>query len=232
MKPTARPRVKICCIASLQEAQMAIAFGASAVGLVSAMPSGPGPIGEDLITGINAFIPPGVASFLLTSKQDVESIIAQQRRTRVNTLQIVDRLERGAHRELRRALPGIRLVQVIHVTGDEAIEEAMSVWADVDGLLLDSGNPSAKVKELGGTGRTHNWKTSSEIRASVDIPVFLAGGLTPENVQDAIRQVGPWAVDVCSGVRTQGKLDQEKLSRFFAEIYAVKLSSTVERPTE
>jgi len=221
MKSTPHPRVKICCIASLQEAQTAIEFGASAVGLVSAMPSGPGVISEDLITGIAAFIPPGVSTFLLTSRQDVESIIAQQRRTRVNTLQIVDRLEPGAHRKLRNALPGIRLVQVIHITGNESIEEALSVWADVDALLLDSGNPSAEVKGLGGTGRTHSWSISSEIRASVAIPVFLAGGLTPDNVQEAIRQVGPYAVDVCSGVRTNGKLDAEKLSRFFSAVSAI-----------
>jgi phosphoribosylanthranilate isomerase len=218
MKPTARPRVKICCIASLQEAQLAIEFGASAVGLVSAMPSGPGVIGEDLISGIAAFIPPGISTFLLTSKQDVESIIAQQQRTRVNTLQIVDRLEPGSHRKLRKALPGIRIVQAIHVTGDESLEEALAVWPNVDALLLDSGNPSAEVKELGGTGRTHNWSISADIRATVDVPVFLAGGLNPDNVQEAIRQVRPWAVDVCSGVRTQGKLDPEKLSKFFAKI--------------
>jgi phosphoribosylanthranilate isomerase len=218
VKPTTRPRVKICCISSLQEALMAIEFGASAVGLVSAMPSGPGVIGEDLIAGITPFIPPGVSTFLLTSKQDVESIIAQQRRTRVSSLQIVDRLEPGAHRKLRSALPGIRLVQAIHITGDESLEDALAVWAEVDALLLDSGKPAAEVKELGGTGRTHNWSVSAEIRATVDIPVFLAGGLTPENVQEAIRQVQPWGVDVCSGVRTNGKLDREKLSKFFEQI--------------
>jgi phosphoribosylanthranilate isomerase len=211
---------------------MAVEFGASAVGLVSAMPSGPGPIGEDLITGIAAFIPPGVSTFLLTSKQDVDSIITQQRRTRVNTLQIVDRIEPGAHRKLRSALPGIRLVQVIHVTGDESLEQAMAVWPHVDALLLDSGNPSAEVKELGGTGRTHNWSVSADIRSAVDVPVFLAGGLTPENVQDAIRQVRPWAVDVCSGVRTHGKLDRDKLSKFFAQVSAVNSNDALEGPTE
>lgn len=207
---------------------MAVGFGASAVGLVSAMPSGPGVIGEDLITGIAAFIPPGVSTFLLTSKLDADSIITQQRRTRVNTIQIVDRLEPGVHKILRSALPGIRLVQVIHVTGEESIEEAMSIWADVDALLLDSGNPSAEVKELGGTGRTHNWSVSADIRAAVDIPVFLAGGLTPENVQDAIRQVRPWAVDVCSGVRINGQLDRDKLSKFFAQVSAVNSNDAIE----
>src|SRR5678815_1545573 len=89
MKPSARPRVKICCIASVEEAWMAIEAGASAVGLVSAMPSGPGPIPEALIVEIAATIPPGVSSFLLTCLQDVRSIIDQQRRLRVNTIQIL-----------------------------------------------------------------------------------------------------------------------------------------------
>src|SRR6185503_8067638 len=112
MKPTDSPRVKICCIASIEEAWMAIDAGTNAIGLVSAMPSGPGPIAEDLIAEIAAIVPPGVASFLLTSKQDVESIIDQQRRLRVNTIQICDRLESGSYAELKSALPGVALVQV------------------------------------------------------------------------------------------------------------------------
>lgn len=213
-------RVKICCISSISEARMAIDHGASAVGLVSEMPSGPGVIGKDLIARIAAQIPPFVSSFLLTSKRDAELIIAQQRRTRVNTLQIVDRLEPGAHGKLRSALPGIRIVQVIHVTGDESVGEAISVAPRVDALLLDSGNPSAAVRELGGTGRTHDWNVSARIRAAVSVPVFLAGGLTAENVREAIRQVRPFAVDVCSGVRTNGKLDTRKLTDFFTQVAA------------
>src|SRR5215216_2449660 len=111
MRPAAITRVKICCISSLEEARMAIGFGASALGLVSQMPSGPGVIAEDLICTIAAAIPPAVSSFLLTSEQDAEDIIAQQRRCGTNTIQICDRLERGTYAELRRALPGIRIVQ-------------------------------------------------------------------------------------------------------------------------
>src|SRR5262245_54428931 len=158
------PRVKICCIASIAEAWMAINHGASAIGLVSAMPSGPGPIPEELIAEIAATVPPGVSSFLLTCLQDVDSIIDQQRRLRVNTIQICDRLTRGSCRELREALPGVSLVQVVHVTGPEAVEEAMSVAPHVDAVLLDSGNQSLAVKELGGTGRTHDWNLSRQIR--------------------------------------------------------------------
>jgi len=214
MKPSTRTRVKICCIASIQEAVLAIEAGASAVGLVSAMPSGPGPIAEDLIAEIAVSIPPAIGSFLLTCKENVAAIIDQQKRLRVNTIQICDRLSAGAHQELRAALPGISLVQVIHVTGPEAVEEAISVAPHVDAILLDSGNQSLPVKELGGTGRTHDWNLSKQIRESVDVPLFLAGGLKPENVADAIQAVRPFGVDVCSGLRTNGNLDREKLKQF------------------
>jgi len=218
MEATTKPRVKICCIASVAEAWMAIEHGASAIGLVSAMPSGPGPIAEELIAEIAAPVPPGVASFLLTCKQDVASIIDQQRRTRVNTIQICDRLVDGTYEDLRQALPGISLVQVIHVTGPEAVHEALAISSHVDAILLDSGNQSLRVKELGGTGRTHDWALSRAIRESVEVPVYLAGGLKPENVAEAIRAVRPFGVDVCSGLRTDGRLDESKLKSFFAAL--------------
>ena len=194
---------------------MAIEAGASAVGLVSAMPSGPGPIPEELIAEIAATIPPGVSSFLLTCLQDAASIIDQQRRLGVNTIQICDRLTEGSYQDLREALPGISLVQVVHVTGPEAVEEAIAVAPNVDAILLDSGNQSLAIKELGGTGRTHDWTLSRKIRESIDVPLFLAGGLNPSNVAVAIREVQPFGIDVCSGLRTNGHLDREKLKEFF-----------------
>lgn len=218
MQATKKPRVKICCISSIEEAQLAIHYGASALGLVSSMPSGPGVIAEDLIAEIAATIPPGVASFLLTSKQDVASIIEQQRHCKVNTIQICDRLLHGTYDELRAALPGIALVQVIHVTGDESLAEALSVAPHVHALLLDSGNQSLAIKELGGTGRVHNWEISRAIRAQVSIPIFLAGGLNPTNIKQAISQVGPFGLDICSGVRKNGQLDEALLAKFFTSV--------------
>jgi len=194
---------------------MAIEQGASAVGLVSAMPSGPGPISEELIAEIAAKIPPGVSSFLLTCRQDVAAIVDQQRRLRVNTIQICDRLPEGSYAQLREELPGISLVQVIHVTGPEAVDEAIAIAPEVDAILLDSGNQSLPIKELGGTGRTHDWRLSRQIRESIDVPLYLAGGLKPENVAAAIREVQPFGVDVCSGLRTEGRLDPQKLAAFF-----------------
>lgn len=218
MPPAAKPRVKICCISSLAEARLAVRYGASAVGLVAEMPSGPGVIAEELIAEIAAFVPPGVASFLLTSRQETQEIIAQHRRCRTSVIQICDRLVSGGYDELRAALPGIGIVQVIHVGGAESVEEALAIAPHVHALLLDSGNPSLPVKQLGGTGRVHNWNYSRQICAQAPVPVFLAGGLKPENVAAAVRQVGPFGLDVCSGVRTEGKLDEEKLARFFDQI--------------
>lgn len=197
---------------------MAIRYGASALGLISEMPSGPGPIEEELIREIAAHIPPGVASFLLTSKQDAASIVAQQRRCRVNTVQICDRLERGSYDEMRELMPGVSLVQVIHVSGEESLEEAVRVAPQVNALLLDSGNQSLAVKELGGTGRRHDWTISRRIRERVEVPVFLAGGLNAGNVLEAVETVGPFGLDMCSGLKVGGRLDEQKLSSLFSEL--------------
>lgn len=218
MEPTKTPRVKICCIANVAEANLAISYGASALGLGSEIPSGLGMISEGLIAQVASLVPPAVSSFLLTSKPDTLAIIAQQRRLGVNTIQICDRLQSGTYDDLRQALPGIALVQVIHVTDSDSIKEAVTAAPHVHGLLLDSGNQSLEIKELGGTGKTHNWEISRQIRELVEIPVFLAGGLTPENVSEAIQQVQPFGVNVCSGVRTEGKLDEQKLAKFFHQI--------------
>jgi len=208
-------RVKICCIATIDEARMAIRAGASALGLVSTMPSGPGVIPWERIEEIAAAVPPPIATFLLTCSQDAAEIAEQQRRCRTNTIQICDHLTTGTYDELRRATPGIKIVQVIHVSGDESVDEAIEVARHVDAILLDSGNQKLAVKELGGTGRTHDWRLSRRIRESVPVPVFLAGGLTPDNVRDAVESVEPFGLDLCSGVRTNGDLDEVKLRAFF-----------------
>jgi phosphoribosylanthranilate isomerase len=197
---------------------MAIEAGASALGLVSRMPSGPGVISDDAAAEIAAAVPPSVDTFLLTARQDVEAIAAQQRAAGARTLQLVDALPEGAHAVLRAALPGVKLVQVIHVTGPGSLEEAEGVAPHVDALLLDSGNPTLEIKELGGTGRRHDWELSRRIRAAVDVPLFLAGGLRPDNVREAVETVGPFGLDVCSGLRSGAgfDLDRGKLWRFMA----------------
>ena len=212
-------RVKICCINSREEAKMAIGYGASAIGLVGKMPGGPGPIEDELIKEIAQTIPPPIATFLLTSETDAQEIISHHYRTNTNTIQIVDELTDRYYQLLRKNIPNVKLVQVIHVIDDSSVEEAIALSEEVDALLLDSGNPKLKIKELGGTGRTHNWKLSRQIVEKVKVPVFLAGGLTNENIFKAIQEVQPFGIDVCSGVRTDCLLDPYKLESFFKEIY-------------
>jgi len=212
-----KTRIKICCMKSVEEARIAVSFGASAVGFVSKMPSGPGPISDDLIKEIALTVPPPIATFLLTSETSVDEIIKHHQRINSNTIQIVDALKDGTYAQLKEALPSVKIVQVIHVIDEKSVDEALRISESVDAILLDSGNPNLKIKILGGTGRVHDWQLSRRIRISSKCPVFLAGGLKPENVKQAIETVEPFAVDVCSGVRTNGNLDIRKLEDFFKE---------------
>src|SRR5205807_98969 len=212
MNTTQKPLVKICCISSIQEAQLAISYGAFAIGLVSEMPSGPGVISENLIAEIAATIPPWITSFLLTSKQDPAAIIKQLRRCGTNTVQICDSFPIDGYKKIKDALSWMAIVQVIHVRGPESIEEVMAIAPHVDGILLDSGNQSLTVKELGGTGRIHDWEISRAIQEAVDVPVLLAGGLNADTVFEPIRLVRPIALDLCRGGRTNGMIDAGRLS--------------------
>jgi phosphoribosylanthranilate isomerase len=214
-------RVKICCIADLGEAMLAARSGAHAIGLVSSMPSGPGVIDEDRIASIARALRGRVETFLLTSQVVAESIEEQHRRCGTSAIQIVDRLPEGELERLRRRLPHVGLVQVIHVTGEESLEEALGMAEWADHILLDSGRPDASVKELGGTGRTHDWHLSRRITEVASVPVWLAGGLTPSNVAAAIRQVRPHGVDVCSGLRPDGVLSTGPLVDFMRAVRSV-----------
>lgn len=208
--------LKVCCIASIDEARLAIEHGATAIGLVGKMPSGPGPIADDLITEIARDTPAGIATFLLTSRTDAAGVVEHVRETGVNTVQLVDSVELGVYSALRREAPGVRIVQVIHVQSEASVDEALEVQEYVDMLLLDSGRPQAAVKELGGTGRAHDWTLSARIVREASRPVFLAGGITPGNVREAMARVRPFGIDLCSGVRTGGKLDAVKLGALAA----------------
>lgn len=213
-----RPRIKICCIANPQEAADAISFGASAIGLVGEMPSGPGPITDEEIFAIARTVPPPIATFLLTSQQTASGIIEHHHRTKTNTIQIVDELIGREYSTIRDDLPHVKLVQVIHVTGEPSVDEAAEIAKHVDAILLDSGNPRLTVKELGGTGRRHDWRLSRRIVETCERPVFLAGGLNAQNVREAMDTVQPFGLDLCSGVRTAGKLDLRKLEAFFQSV--------------
>ncbi len=211
-------RVKICCISSIEEANLAIKYGASALGLVGKMPSGPGVIDDDLTRKIVRVVPPPISTFLLTSETNADDIIEHYKKVHTSTIQLVDCVDHKEYSKIRAALPHVKLVQVIHVIDEESIAEAIEVSHYADALLLDSGNPNLPIKKLGGTGRAHDWNLSKKICEPVNIPVFLAGGLGSENVKSAIDTVKPFGVDLCSSVRVNGSLDENKLQKFFKTI--------------
>ena len=213
-----RTRLKICCIASVEEARLAIRLGADAIGLVGAMPSGPGPIDDRLIAEIARHAPPGVATFLLTSRTEPGEVVAHVLAAGVNTVQLVDEVEPSTYAALRHAAPAVRIVQVLHVQDAGVLEEVRRVEPHVDAILLDSGRPMAAVKELGGTGRTHDWSISARLVAQTSRPVYLAGGIRSENVAEAIRAVHPFGIDLCTGVRTNGRLDEARSRALIAEM--------------
>lgn len=217
--------IKICCIGSVEEARVALAHGAHALGLVAEMPTDSGVIPDPLIREIVAALPPTVRTFLLTSRTEPGAIVEHQRATGANTLQLVDRASAETRAALRRELPGVSLVQVVHVCGRSSLEEAKCAERWADALLLDSGTPDAATRSLGGTGCTHDWQISREIVENARCPVFLAGGLRPDNVGEAIRQVRPSGVDICSGLRPRGSLDERLLSAFVAAVAEATESS-------
>ncbi|MCY2959387.1 MAG: phosphoribosylanthranilate isomerase [Planctomycetota bacterium] len=211
---TRSTRLKVCCIQDEGEARVALEHGASAVGLVAAMPSGPGPISEAQIALVARFVGARAETFLLTALVEAAAIAEQHARCGTSTIQLVDHVEPRERAALRALLPGVALVQVIHVTGPESVDEARAGAEHADALLLDSGNREAVTKELGGTGRVHDWSVSRLVVESVRVPVWLAGGLRPQNVAEAVALVRPHGVDLCTGVRTDGRLDPTKLGAF------------------
>lgn len=213
-----RTRIKICCIASCKEAQLAIDAGADALGLVARMPSGPGPIPDEVIAEITAFVPPPVSTFLLTAETTAEGISKHIQATRPTTVQVVSHISPEESAKLASAEPFVRRVQVVHVEGPEVLKLIPLYSPYVHAFLLDSGRPSAAIAELGGTGRCHDWEISAAFVKASSRPVFLAGGLTAENVGDAIRQVRPYGLDLCSMVRSDGRLNPIKLNAFMSAV--------------
>ena len=207
--------IKVCCIQNASELALAAQAGATHVGLVGAMPSGPGPIADEEIAELAALAPESVTTVLLTSRTDASGIVRHVLDTGVDAVQIVNTVSSAVRGSVRQALPGVGIVQVLHVEGDSSLAEARDAVKGADVLLLDSGRPSAVVPELGGTGRTHDWSISAEIVRCAPVPVLLAGGLRPENVGEAVTRVRPAGVDFCSGVRDDdGALIGDRLEAF------------------
>ena len=211
-------KVKICCIQSIDEAQIAIDNGAYALGLVSKMPSGPGVISDEKIRKITNWAPNDIKTVLLTSLQNTDELVLQIEYCNPDIVQLVDSQDVETYETLQTIFADLEIMQVVHVIDEDSTLLAKDVSHYVDYILLDTGNPNLKTKVLGGTGRTHNWEISKMIIEHIDLPVFLAGGLNPENIKGAISQVIPFGVDLCSGLRTKGKLDESKVKIFMNKV--------------
>lgn len=211
--------IKVCCIQDEAELVLAASEGASHGGLVAEMPSGPGPIGDDDIAHLAAMAPRSLTPVLLTARTEPAAIAEHVRRTGVRAVQLVQHVPRATRVALRRTVPGVEIIQVLHVEGPSSLDAARDAAVEADYLLLDSGRPCATIAELGGTGRTHDWSVSAAIVSAASVPVFLAGGLRPENVGAAIAAVRPAGVDLCSGIRDRGgRLAASRLSDFITEV--------------
>lgn len=219
-------RVKICCIANADEAAIAVTAGADALGFVGEMPSGPGIVSDDQTRRIVRTTPPAVSTVALTSATKAAGIMQQLQACETDTVQVVQHIDPQEHRTLLDSMPHIKRLQVIHVEGPEVLNLIKDYEPWVDGFLLDSGRPSSAATEqeleLGGTGRVHDWAISAEFVKNTIKPVFLAGGLTPANVGEAIGRVKPFGVDLCSGIRVRGQLDPTRLTKFMVEVRATQ----------
>jgi len=193
---------------------MAAGAGTDLLGLVGPMPGGPGVLTLDEARAIAPVVPPPARAILLTSSETAEGIVADAAHAGVTAVQVVRHI---AAREAR-ALGASRLhyVQVIHVEDAGALDLIDIYGTRCDAFLLDSGHPASG--ELGGTGRVHDWAVSAEFCRRAPRPVFLAGGLAPGNVADAVARVRPAGVDICSGLRRNGKLDPGLLAAFMAAL--------------
>jgi phosphoribosylanthranilate isomerase len=224
-----RTRIKVCCIASMDEAELAINGGADALGLVACMPSGSGAIPDPRIREIAAAVPPPISTFLLTAETTADRICAHVRATNPTTVQIVSHIDPAEAARLSELEPHVRRVQVVHVETQQVLKLIPAYAPHVHAFLLDSGRPSAAIPELGGTGRVHDWAISAKFVNASPRPVFLAGGLNAANVGQAIEQVRPFGVDLCSSVRSAGSLDPPKLAAFVAAVRQADLAAEAQQ---
>jgi len=210
---------KVCCIQSITEAELAIDAGAWAIGLVADMPSGPGPIDDNIIREIADATKNRVRRFLLTSRTQADDIVKHINTCGTDIVQLVDEVSVETYGAIRKQCPDVQIVQVIHVQDETAVHKAKAAEPFVDMILLDSGQPNAATKTLGGTGQTHNWALSRKIVSRLSKPVWLAGGLNVDNVDVATDRVQPFGVDLCSGIRdTNGALIPSRLAQFAAKL--------------
>lgn len=207
-------RVQIAGVSSLDECLAAERAGADALGFTVRLPTG---VHDDLTEAkarsIIAALPPFISTVCITYVGTAREAVDLCRYLGVTALQLHGAFPTHELPLIRAALPHLRLIRAVHVTGEPAIAQARSLDRQVDGIILDTFDPA--TGRGGATGKTHDWSISRRIVETMRSPVILAGGLTPDNVGDAIRQVAPWGVDVHTGIEdADGSRNLTKLRAF------------------
>jgi phosphoribosylanthranilate isomerase len=207
-------RVKICGMRRVEDALAAVLAGADAVGcLVGLDYASPDRVDPAVARVIFESLPPFIARVLVTHRTGLADVTALMRESGATVAQLHGEFPTVAISALREALPYATIVKSVHVTGEETIAAAVAASRVADAVLLDT---KARGR-IGGTGVTHDWSISARIAAATSKPVILAGGLTPDNVAEAVAHVRPYAVDVNSGTRgADGFKDHAKIRAFVA----------------
>lgn len=205
--------VKFCGINKIEYARMAIDLGADFLGFLVGITH----LAEDKLTNEEAKKIISEVDFkssvpiAVTHLQEAKAIINTMREINVSAVQIHDNITLDGIKEIRDVFPDGYIIKAVHVQQrEQSLDRAQMFEEYVDALLLDSRTDD----RLGGTGQIHDWNISREIVSAVKKPVFLAGGLTPENLLEAIRKVKPYGVDVNSGVESGGEKDLGKMTKF------------------
>jgi phosphoribosylanthranilate isomerase len=216
-------RVKVCGITTEADAWAAIELGVDALGfLVGLLHESEDALSAHDAGKIVAGLPPFIGTTLVTHRADPADVLDLLGHVRPQVVQLHGAYPPGRIPTLRDAFPATRVIKTVHVDGEASIAAAVEAARYADGVLLDSRTPT----RIGGTGLTHDWSSSRRIRDTLaPTPVILAGGLTPDNVADAIERVQPYAVDVNSGVSLRrGKKSPPLIAAF---VRAARKSMTI-----
>lgn len=205
-------RVKICGITKPEQGQAIAQKGATALGLIC-VPASPRYVTPNQIGLIIDSLTISVDTIGVFANASVEEICATVAQARLNAIQLHGNESPEFCSQLRQFLPEIELIKALRVKTPEDLKLADRYVSCVDTLLLDAYHPQM----LGGTGKTLDWEKLAECHPP--LPWFLAGGLTPDNIGEALKRLHPDGIDVSSGVeRSPGDKDLDKVALLFEKI--------------
>ncbi|MDF0556524.1 phosphoribosylanthranilate isomerase [Kamptonema sp. UHCC 0994] len=208
-------RVKICGITKPEQGQAIAQLGAAALGFIC-VPASPRYIKPELIRAIVAGLPQNVDRIGVFANSTIEVICQVSGQSQLNGVQLHGDESPEFCDLLRQYLPGVEIIKALRVKTPETLEKAAIYAAHVDTLLLDAYHPN----QLGGTGKTIDWRSLKQFQPSC--PWLLAGGLTPDNILDALKHLQPNGIDLSSGLEiAPGDKDLSKVARLF-EVIAVR----------